>query len=379
MNESQRIELLSDLIKINSVNGNEAKIANYLEKKLKENNIKVKVDYFGENSANLIAEIGTGSEAVLCFEGHQDTVAIGEQKQWKYKPFGAEIVGDKLYGRGSADMKSGLAAAVIAMIELNEEQVKIAGKIKLVATSGEEFGAKGAYRLIKGAELDDVSAMIVGEPTAGKVIYAHSGSLNYCVKSYGKAVHSSNPEKGMNAIIGLNYFINAEQKVFANSPVDSILGEFKHSITTISGGSQVNIIPDYAILYGNIRPTRVMNNHKVKEMLNELIRKLNKKYNCQLELEIIHDFFPMSTLKENNFVAQVIKAAQNNFGSKTSLGIINGATDASVYVQKYPNLPVVILGPDTWEVAHQVDEATSINSYMNTIETYKEIAHNFFK
>lgn len=275
-------------------------------------------------------------------------------------------------------MKSGLAAAVIAMIELNEDLEKIPGRIRLVATSGEEFGAKGAYRLTDSDVLDDVSAMVVGEPTGGKIIHAHSGSLNYRIKSFGKSVHSSIPERGTNAIIGLNYFINAERKIFENSPVDSILGEFKHSITTIKGGSQVNIIPEYAELYGNIRPTMALSNQKVKDMLAKAILDLNEEHKLKLELEIVHDFFPMSTPSESIFVKQVLKAARENFGSKSQLGIINGATDASVYVQKYPTLPVVVLGPDTWEIAHQANEMTSIKSYMNTIETYKEIARSFF-
>ncbi|MDN2453505.1 ArgE/DapE family deacylase [Lactobacillus sp. UCMA15818] len=379
MNKDEKIKILRDLIKINSVNGNEAKVTDYLVSVLKEKKIKVQADYFDEDSANLVAEIGAGNGPVLCFEGHQDTVAIGDAKQWKYNPFGAEVIGDNLYGRGAADMKSGLAAAVIAMIELNEERGKISGKIKFVATAGEEFGAKGAYRLVESDVLDDVSAMVVGEPTAGEIIHAHSGSLNYRIKSFGKSVHSSTPERGINAIIGLNYFINAEQKIFENSPVDPILGEFKHSITTINGGSQVNIIPDYAELYGNIRPTMTLSNQKVKEMLAKTIKELNTERKLKLELEIVHDFFPMSTPVESGFVSQVARAAREHFGPKAQLGIINGATDASVYVQKYPTLPVVVLGPDTWEVAHQTDEATSITSYMNTIATYKKIAKLFFE
>ncbi|MFT8824621.1 MAG: ArgE/DapE family deacylase [Liquorilactobacillus mali] len=378
MNKDEKIKILRDLIKINSVNGNEAKVTKYLVKILKDKNIKAHADYFDEDSANLIADIGVGNGPVLCFEGHQDTVAIGDERKWKHNPFEAEVVGDNIYGRGAADMKSGLAAAVIAMIELNEDLEKIPGRIRLVATSGEEFGAKGAYRLTDSDVLDDVSAMVVGEPTGGKIIHAHSGSLNYRIKSFGKSVHSSIPERGTNAIIGLNYFINAERKIFENSPVDSILGEFKHSITTIKGGSQVNIIPEYAELYGNIRPTMALSNQKVKDMLAKAILDLNEEHKLKLELEIVHDFFPMSTPSESIFVKQVLKAARENFGSKSQLGIINGATDASVYVQKYPTLPVVVLGPDTWEIAHQANEMTSIKSYMNTIETYKEIARSFF-
>ncbi|MFT9004614.1 MAG: ArgE/DapE family deacylase [Liquorilactobacillus hordei] len=378
MNKDEKIKILRDLIKIQSVNGNEAKITDYLVKIFENQNIKVQPDYFDENSANFVAEIGEGKGPVLCFEGHQDTVAIGDEKQWEHNPFEAEIVGDNIYGRGAADMKSGLAAAVIALIELNEKE-RIPGKIKLIATAGEEFGAKGAYRLVESNVLDEVSAMVVGEPTAGRVVHAHSGSLNYRIKSFGKAVHSSIPERGINAITGLNYFINAEQRIFANTPLDPVLGEFKHSITTIKGGSQVNIVPDYAELYGNIRPTMVLGNQKVKEILTKVIKELNEEHKLRLELEIVHDFFPMSTPAESIFVKQVVKAASENFGSKASLGIINGATDASVYVKKYSKLPVVVLGPDTWKIAHQTDEMTSITSYMNTIETYKKIARLFFE
>lgn len=257
MNKQEKIKILTDLIKIRSVNGNELAISEYIAALFKKRNIAVKIDRFDDTRANLIAEIGKpSSKGALCFTGHQDTVAVAERDEWEHAPFSGQVIDGKIYGRGAADMKSGLAAQVITLIELVEEQHDFNGIVRFVATAGEEYGAQGAYRLSSQGITQDIGALVVGEPTSGQIIYAHSGSLNYQIKSYGKSAHSSRPAQGINAISGLVKFINAEQTLFDDAPADPFLGHVQHSVTMIKGGQQVNSIPSYAELYGNIRPTK---------------------------------------------------------------------------------------------------------------------------
>lgn len=381
MEKQEKIKVLTDLIAINSVNGNKVEVAEYLAAFLAKYGITAKIDRFGDKRADLIAEFGEKkTKQVFCLTGHQDTVAVGDQAKWHSSPFQAEIDGDRLYGRGSADMKSGLAAEVIALAELAEQGVKIPGTLKFVATAGEEFGTPGAYRLADQGVFDDVQAMIVGEPTDGQIVYAHAGTINYQIKSYGQAVHSSTPEAGINAINGLAAYIAAEPHLFEQDPGDLALGKVKHSITMIKGGSQINIIPDQAELSGNIRPTPAFTNEKIIAAIKNQLAIINQQTKFKLEFSLLHNFYPVKTDPQDEFVQQVAAISASHFPRQAiELKTINGATDASVFTQRNPKIKTVVLGPAAWKHAHQIDEYTTISSFLAICDIYQEVAQTYFE
>ncbi|MEN3252704.1 ArgE/DapE family deacylase [Fructilactobacillus sanfranciscensis] len=381
MKKEEKIKILQDLVKINSVNGNEREISDYLSNLLNKYGIKHEIFPFvdDENRSNLIVEIGEGrTDQVFGLTGHQDTVAVTDESAWKYSAFSGTIEGDFLYGRGAADMKSGLAAEVIALIELVEKQQIPSGKVRLIITAGEEFGAPGAYK-INPKLIEDLDALIVGEATNGNVKYAHSGSFNYLINSIGKSVHSSVPNQGINAIEGLVAYINDEGRVFSDLPVDEILGNVQHSITVIEGGKQINTIPGHAYLLGNVRPTPTFNNKQVRSLIEKTITKINQETDYQLKFELLHDFYPIRTLTNNSLVENAYQASKEFYPDRDiKLFTDNGATDASVFVQIKPDLPVIILGPDSNGSAHQINEHTSLSSYLATIDIYQKIINEFF-
>lgn len=379
MDKEKQAKILKDLIQINSVNGNEIDVAAYLAKLFEQYGFKTEIDAFGDRRANLIVEFGSdSSKRVLGVTGHMDTVAIGNRNNWHHDPFGAETQGDRLYGRGAADMKSGLAAQVIALIELKESGWQTDGKIRFIATAGEEYGTPGANRLEERGIAKDLDALIVGEPTGGNIVYATSGSYNYQVICKGRSAHSSMPERGVNAVSGLARFIELEDRLFDNVPLDQYLGSVKHSITILKAGDQVNTIPDHAELRGNIRPTRAFDNQKVTQRLNQAIDYLNQTTDYQLSLNILNDWWPIATDPQNELVKLALTASKNSYQKDPELTIINGATDASVFVKHRPELPVIVLGADEWSLAHQVDEYTTWSSYFATISAYQTIMRDFF-
>lgn len=379
MDKEKQAKILKDLIQINSVNGNEIDVAAYLAKLFEQYGFKTEIDAFGDRRANLIVEFGSdSSKRVLGVTGHMDTVAISNRNNWHHDPFGAETQGDRLYGRGAADMKSGLAAQVIALIELKESGWQPDGKIRFIATAGEEYGTPGANRLEERGIAKDLDALIVGEPTGGNIVYATSGSYNYQVICKGRSAHSSMPERGVNAVSGLARFIELEDRLFDNVPLDQYLGNVKHSITILKAGDQVNTIPDHAELRGNIRPTRAFDNQKVTQRLNQAIDYLNQTTDYQLSLNILNDWWPIATDPQNELVKLALTASKNSYQKDPELTIINGATDASVFVKHRPELPVIVLGADEWSRAHQVDEYTTWSSYFATISAYQTIMRDFF-
>lgn len=384
METAQRIKILQDLVRINSVNGNELAVAEYLQKLLAQYGLKATVDRFDETRANLILELGEGkADQILGLTGHLDTVAVEDETTWTYPPFAATIVGDRLYGRGAADMKSGVAAQAIAIIELVTAGVRLPGKLRWMLTAGEEYGTPGANRLLAAGYADDLAALYVGEPTSGNVVYAHSGSLNYRIISHGKAVHSSRPADGINAVDGLIDFAVAERTLFDDAPVHPSLGTVKHSVTILKAGEQINTLPDVAELRGNIRPTPSFDNEQVIASLQRVIERLNQQPGTNLKLEVIHSFYPVASDPASGFVQKTLTAFQTAYQAypmhpQPHLAVINGATDASVFVKANRQLPVIVVGADNWEISHMVDEYTTLSSFTATINGYKTAIQSFF-
>ena len=171
--------------------------------------------------------------------------------------------------------------------------------------------------------------------------------------------------------------------MFNDAPVDPYLGTVKHSVTVINGGDQVNTIPDAAALKGNIRPTKAFNNDQVIERLHEAISEVNQEGKGQLSLDLIHNFRPVASDPSGKFVQRALQVTQQAYREVPNhrtpeLKTINGATDASVFVKHNQDLPVIVLGADDWNIAHQINEYTTISSYLATIKAYQEIIKHYF-
>ena len=165
MENDEKIKLLQKLIQIDTVNGNEKDEASYIKRTLEDHHIFCELVPFAPNRTNLIAEVGDEKGPVLALSGHLDTVAAGDFQKWTYPPFAGQLVDGKIYGRGAVDMKSGLAAMVGALIELQEADLLKHGKVRLIATVDEEVGGKGSLELTNQGYVHDVDAMIIGEAT----------------------------------------------------------------------------------------------------------------------------------------------------------------------------------------------------------------------
>ncbi|EAE2473627.1 ArgE/DapE family deacylase [Listeria innocua] len=377
MERERKIQILKDIVNIDSTNGHEEQVANYLQKLFAEYGIESEKVQYDVDRASLVSEIGSNDGKVLAFSGHMDVVDAGDVSKWKFPPFEATEHGGKIYGRGATDMKSGLAAMVIAMIELHEEKQKLNGKIKLLATVGEEVGELGAEQLTQKGYADDLDGLIIGEPSGHRIVYAHKGSINYTVKSTGKNAHSSMPEFGVNAIDNLLLFYNEVEKfVKSIDATNEILGDFIHNVTVIDGGNQVNSIPEKAQLQGNIRSIPEMDNETVKQVLVKIINKLNKQENVNLELIFDYDKQPVFSDKNSDLVNVAKRVASDIVKEEIPLLGISGTTDAAEFTKAKKAFPVIIFGPGN-ETPHQVNENVSVENYLEMVDVYKRIAIEF--
>ena len=275
MEDSVKLSILQELIQINTVNGHEQPAAEYLKQVLSDHGIEANLVALAAGRTNLVAEVGTENGPVLALAGHLDTVDVGDDKKWQHNPFCGQVIGDAVYGRGSVDMKGGLAAMVNTLIELKEAGLPKHGKVRLLATVDEEIGGLGSLELTRQGLVHDVDAMIVGEATTNRLEYAHSGSFDYRIKSYGHLAHSSDPSLGVNAVANLARFFEYEQHAFDDVKASPSLGSLIHSVTVFHGGRQLNSIPDYAYLEGNVRTIPEFDNTAVQNRLQTIVDRLN--------------------------------------------------------------------------------------------------------
>jgi len=405
MDKAQRLSILDDLIKLQTVNGHEEIVANYLKKLFEKNGIESELVKYDENRYNLIATIKKGDGPVLGFTGHSDVVSTVDDDKWNYGPFNPKHIDGKIFGRGSSDMKSGLAGLAIAMIELNEDP-NFKGNIKFIATVGEEVGEIGAQQLSEAGYADDLKALVVGEPsnassslvmqgmihnglieTNGQTpetriaaFCAHKGSVTYKVISHGKAAHSSMPENGVNALDNLITYYNKQNDYFKElvKTEDEVLGTTKPSVTIMNAGKQENTIPDYAELTAKIRTIPELNNDKLIADLKDLIAKLNQsdpKMNLEFKLESSN--WPVKTDIDSNFMQLVRDSYKEVLGANIMTVGAPGGTDASKFVQANPKLDVVVAGPGV-ETAHQINEYVFEDDYLKYIDIYKTLATKYF-
>jgi acetylornithine deacetylase or succinyl-diaminopimelate desuccinylase len=282
MNKEERIKHLQEIIRIPSENDNEIEVAKYYQKLLEEHGIESKLVEYSPTRQNLIAEIkGENPGKVLVFSGHMDVVDAGDFNDWTYPPFEGFIEDGKMYGRGTTDMKAGLTALVIAMIELKESGKLKNGTVRLVATVGEEIGMLGSKQLTEEGYVDDADAIIIAEPKLGdgKVVTAHKGSVQYEIISYGRSAHSSIPENGINSLQQIVDFIQLTNPRFeeaASVAENDKLGRMLNAYTVINGGDQINSIPAITKLRGNGRTIPEVDNDVFLDVINSSIEEMNE-------------------------------------------------------------------------------------------------------
>lgn len=305
-----------------------------------------------------------------------DVVDAGDEEAWTYSPFSGHIEGNRLYGRGSTDMKAGLVAMTIAIIELKESNIPFNGTLKLLATVGEEIGELGAEQLTQLGYADDLDALIIGEPGNYSLVYTHMGSINYSVFSPGKEAHSSMPQEGYNAIHHLNTFItkvNEAMDDITKEFVNEELGRTIHNITLIEGGNQVNSIPSSATLQANIRSIPEFQNAAVIALLEKIIREVNENEPYPLQLTIDQSKNAVSSNKHST----LIHIIQRQFKEPLPLFGVAGTTDAAEFTKSKKDFDFVIFGPGVVTLPHKVDEYVEIDNYLDMIEKYKAIAQDY--
>lgn len=377
--KNEAIEILKKFIQIETVNGNEEELARYIQSLFKEHSIDSKLVNYDEGRAHIVAEIKNGvSNQVLGLSGHLDVVPVSDQDEWIYPPFVAEIADGKMYGRGTSDMKSGLAALVIAFINAKESG-QFNGTLRFYGTTDEESGLKGSKHLVDLGYARDLDAILIGEPQYGQVVDQNNGVWIYTIVSEGIAGHSSTPELGINAIDNLVDYISAirermEIEINQKENIDQRVGKLVHTLAMIEGGVQANMIPGRASAQFSARTTPTFTNNQYKAIVQEVIDTYNKKEGYKLSIIDETEYLP-AVGPEHSRLIQTIQ----NVSHEENVGVtaMPGGTDLSEFQRGNLEMEVAIYGPGEAEQSHVVDEYVYIDSYLTFIDTYERIISEY--
>ena len=209
IDEGELVELTRDLIRIPSVvrpgepGATEAAVAAYVERWLRREGFEVEVHEVAPGRPNVLAWVGEASGPSLLLEGHTDVVTEGNAAEWRYAPFGADLVDGRIYGRGSADMKSGLAAAMIAAAAIKRSGARLGGRLVVGALVDEEGDMIGAKHLCTTALGRALTAAIICEPEQNELCLEQRGVVWARVTARGRMAHGAMPEAGVNPISAL--------------------------------------------------------------------------------------------------------------------------------------------------------------------------------
>lgn len=371
--EEEKIEILTDLIAIKSVNENEIEVANYLKDLFAQYGIDSKIVPVTDTRVNLVAEIGSG-HPVVGISGHMDVVSPGDESGWSNDPFKLTEKDGKLYGRGTDDMKAGLLNLALVMIELKENNELENGTVRFMATTGEEVGAAGSQKLYEEGYMDDVDCLFVAEPSHDTIIYSHKGSLNFKITSNGEAAHSSMPQNGYNAINPLMaYLLELDKKLNQDTRKNEVLGELVMSTTIFNSGDQVNSVPANAVAEINVRTIPEFDNEEVIELFKDTAQNYNDE-GANIEVDVTMSLPSVFTNGQSKMVDLAKELGEKYLDIEIAQEGSPGVTDASNLLRdKDESFPFMMFGPGETKMAHKVDEYVYKDYYLTFFDIYKEL------
>ena len=347
---SSAVELARALVRLPSINppGDETACIDVLASLLRGASLICDIHTFAAGRPSLVARLrGRSDAAPLCFTGHVDVVPLGT-KPWALDPFGGISRDGRLHGRGSSDMKAGVAAFVDAVLAV--EPASLHRGITVVITAGEETGCEGAFHMAKVGALGSACLLVVAEPSSNELVLAHKGSLRLSISASGRTAHSSMPELGDNAIYKATDWIGRLRDFAFATPPHPLLGHSTLVVTTMRGGLNINSVPDAAEFTVDFRTIPA-------EQHANLLARINALLGAEARIVVVTDVPGFATEPDDPAVVPVLEAYTRAFGRRPAPLGAPYFTDASALTPAFDNVATVVLGPGDMNQAHQTDES----------------------
>jgi succinyl-diaminopimelate desuccinylase len=372
MSDYNALSLTQALVRQDTVNppGNEDACILLLESLLTAAGFTCARSEFAPRRMSLLARIGgrPGGHVPLCFTGHVDVVPLGSAP-WKLNPFGAEVVGNQVFGRGTSDMKSGVAAFVCAAVALARELRDSRG-LSLVITAGEETGCEGAFHMVTDAGmramLGSADTLLVGEPTGNQPLIGHKGAFWMTAHATGTTAHGSMPQHGDNAIYKMARAALALENFDFGVEPHALMGPPTLNVGTIAGGLNINSVPDAAQMSIDIRTIAGQDHAQVLQCVCKTL-------GPHIGLKKLLDVASVYTEVTDPWVKSVYALCERHTGQVAKPGTVSYFSDAAALRAPLGQPATIILGPGEASMAHQTDEYCLVDRIDQAEKIYAEI------
>ncbi|PGS48607.1 peptidase [Bacillus sp. AFS041924] len=391
-NKSNAIELLQRLVREKTVSGNEASaqkiVSNYLQalgldidqwepsfEELKKSSYFISERTSFKNSPNIVATLkGSGNGKSIILNGHIDVVPEGELSSWEHHPYSGKLIGNRLYGRGTTDMKGGNVAALLAIEAIKKSNIRLKGDVYFESVIEEESGGAGTLAaILRGYEAD---AVLIPEPTKMKIFPKQQGSVWFRVKVKGKVAHGGTRYEGVSAIeksISVINHIHQLEKVrnirlqddplYKNVPIPIPI-----NIGKIKGGTWPSSVSDLVILEGRLGVSPMETIEDAKIELRKWLKTLSLMDDWFIENPVEVEFFgarwlPGSIDLGHPFMESLKKSYQLVYKKEPIIEASPWGTDGGLFTQ-IKQIPTIIFGPGETKVAHYPNEYIDLDELL---------------
>jgi succinyl-diaminopimelate desuccinylase len=383
------VEFTQALVRIPSVNApesgrTEAAAAELVADQMRRFGWEPEIDEVAPGRPNVIAVLDGGLPGpTLLFEGHTDVVTEGALDLWSVDPFGGEVRDGRLYGRGSADMKAGVAAMLFAA-DAVARAGEFPGRIVVGALVDEEGMMLGAKHFAATELGSTIDAAIICEPEGGEACVAQKGALRLRLDVTGRMAHGAMPQHGINPAPAIARFIGAAQRLEGelqdSHGTHPTLGPTYLTPTVIQAGEpkQINVIPGRAWLAVDVRTIPGVDHVEIVRRLEEDAAAIAAETRTELGLSVIDDRPATETDPDQPVVRAVREAHAALLGEDAPLGGVPGATDGTILVRDL-GIPIVVYGPGGKWIAHQADEYVEVAELDRYARVYADAADRFLR
>lgn len=374
--DEEIVSIAENLISIDS-HEKEGKVALWINEYLEKEGIYSTIDEVEEDRLNIYSRIkGSSDINGLMFNGHLDTVSGDTMKFDPYKPF---IKDGKLYGRGSCDMKGGIASMLAAIVAVKRSGAKLSKGVIFTGVIDEESRSKGAEALLK--KNIKAEAVVIGESSDLDVSIMHNGAETMDVIFYGKPAHSSKPKAGISAIRIATEFLRLlyeELEPNIEKRQNALVGSSAICPAIISGGKRVNIVPDECIVTVDRRwlPTETLESiyQEIENIAQIAVDKFGGNFEIKRKKEVMATLGNLAYMIDENrpLVVEALKAVEKVTGVKPKTVGFPAWTDAAL-LSHYGGMDCINLGPGKIDQPHTNNEHCEIDQLIKATHIYIEL------
>lgn len=382
------VAFAAELVRIRSVHDPaagtaEAPVAELVAQRMRDFGWDPVVEEVAPGRPNVVSVIdgGGGPGPTLMLEGHTDVVTEGDLSSWSFDPYAGDLVDGWLRGRGSADMKGGLAAmlyAAKAVVDAGPSP----GRLVVAALVDEEGLMLGAKAFAASDLAAEVDAVICGEPEAGEICAVSKGAIRLRLVFIGQMAHGAMPQHAHNPLPVASAYLQAVQQV--QQELQTEHGEHEHlghiylTPTVLAGGDvdQINVIPGRAVLCLDIRTVPGVDHDALVQRLTDLADTVGADGQVHAEVEVVDDRPPVDTPTDHPLIVALAAAHEQVSGAPPVYGGVPGATDGTILTAR-ARIPSVVYGPGGKWIAHQGDEQVEVAEIETCARVYAVAARRY--